>query len=385
MTDQKFKNYSCRDFVLDDEFRRIVHQPAAEELNELIAAFPEKEEEISLAITIVKKLHAEQFHQAEERKQLLWSHIIDAQKKKKLFPFLWVAATILLLIGIGSLVYIRETEKLPLPEKEVAVIVQPSNAARLILSNGETVQINTKQSTVHVSPDGTGIIVNDSSGIAQTVREGYNQLIVPYGKRSKVILADGSKVWVNSGSKLIFPPVFKGKSREVTLEGEALFEVSKDPAKPFFVKTDDYNVKVYGTKFDVQAYQWEHEENVVLVEGSISMNMNGNNKEVFLKPNQKVSIYKGESDLKVQNVADVAFYTAWAEGYLIFNNEEVRDVLKRVSRYYNITIQTELSPDLDKICGKLDLKDDVERLLDGIAFISKTKYTKENEKYLFFK
>ena len=144
-------------------------------------------------------------------------------------------------------------------------------------------------------------------------------------------------------------------------------------------------MKVYGTKFNVKAYQQDHDYNIVLVEGKVSMNLNEDlhAQEVFLAPSQKASISKGDEKFVITTVENTDAYTAWVNGYLTFTNEEVTDVLKRVSRYYNVAIEPELPENIEKIYGKLDLKDDLERVLDGIAFISKTKYKKLDNKYVF--
>lgn len=381
----KYRFYSCQDFIMDDAFREIVRShPASNELGDIIAALPENEDEINLAVAILVNLQSPQNCQPEKRKQELWNNIVETQKLKYLRIIFRVAAAVVVLAGIGSLIYYRTQPAQN--NQRIAVISNKTSddKAKLVLSNGKTFTINSKQSTISVNSDGSGILVNDSSGIAQPMIEGENQLIVPYGKRSKIILSDGTKVWINSGSKLTFPPVFKGANREVTLTGEALFDVTKDPAKPFFVKTENFKLKVYGTRFNVQAYEQEQQENIVLVEGKISMNLNGE-KEVFLSPYQKATLSKGEMDFQIQNVEDTELYTAWIEGYLVFKNEDIKEVLKRVSRYYNVPIEVDLPSDRNKIFGKLDLKDNIERVLQGIAFVSKTMYIKEDQKYKFIK
>ena len=260
-----------------------------------------------------------------------------------------------------------------------------SSNATLILANGKKVLIQSKESKVKYSEDGSGIIVDDSASIAQSVsNEGLNQLIVPYGKRSYIVLSEGTRVWINSGSKLTFPPVFKGNTREVCLEGEALFEVAKNKEKPFYVKTDLFKIKVYGTKFNVQAYQNSNNYSVILVEGRVSMNSKGiSSQEVFLAPKQMATISTGKEKFEINNIESTEFYTSWVDGYLAFSNDDVTNVLKQVSRYYNIEIKTVLSGNVEKIYGKLDMKDDLKKVLDGIAFISKTKYEKQGETYLF--
>jgi ferric-dicitrate binding protein FerR (iron transport regulator) len=222
----------------------------------------------------------------------------------------------------------------------------------------------------------------------QTIVEGsFNQLIVPHGKRSFIQLSDGSKVWVNSGSRLVFLPVFKGNKREVFLEGEAYFEVAKDMKKPFYVRTDAYDIKVYGTRFDVQAYKLDNEYNTILLEGKVSLeikNGTANSKEHFLLPNQKASLADQKGNLFITEVANIDNYTAWKDGYLIFKNEPFPELLKRVSRYYNITILPNNQASIKRLSGKLDLKDNPERVLDGLSVISKSRYSKQGNQYVFY-
>ena len=385
MNQTNFNLYSTDDFILDEDFREIVNESGStDRLKELLENFPEKEQEINLAVQILQGLRVEKFQQSYQRKEDLWQIILKEQKRKFRFFYLRVAASLLLFLGVGSAIFYVATPKL---KNEIVVINEPEpHNATLVLADGKKVLIGSKQSKIQYSVDGSGIIVNDSSSIAQCAKnQGLNQLIVPFGKRSTITLAEGTKVWLNSGSKLIFPSVFKGKTRDVYLEGEALFDVTKDKDKPFFVKTDLFKIKVYGTKFNVQAYQNDKDYNIVLVEGKISMNSKEGiiSKEVFLAPNQIATISKGNELFEINNVESTTFYTAWVDGYLAFRDEAVTNVLKRVSRYYNVSIETVLPDHIEKIYGKLDLKDDLKRVLDGIAFISKTRYEKQGNKYVF--
>jgi hypothetical protein len=381
---EDFKSYSKDDFILDEEFREIVRKSASNNrLKELLESLPDKEHEINLAVEILHGLHPEPIHQSNQRKHELWQEVLQQRKKRRFLPyFLKIAASLLLIV---SAVFFYEKNQKPKVET-VVVNELPSNNAKLILAGGKTVLISNQQSTVQYTADGSGIMINDSAGVVQSVSgEGFNQMIVPYGKRSSIILSDGTKVWLNSGSKLVFPPVFKGKSREVELEGEGLFEVTKNAEKPFYVKTDAFRLKVYGTKFNVQAYVKDEEYNVVLVEGKVSMNLTDNLKETFLCPNQKASLPMGSLQFEIKNVENTEVYTAWVDGYLTFTNEKVRDVLQRVARYYNVPVESVLPEGVPNIYGKLDLKDDLKRVLDGIAFISKTKYEQRGNKYVFHK
>lgn len=380
----KFKFHSAEDFILDEDFRKVVREPySSGRLKKIIENLPEKQNEINIAIEVLNGLHVEMFQELAKRKQETWRNIVRTQKRRSLSIYFRVAASLALVVGIGiSGFYFSRVQKF---DNVLSAVELPSKNASLILADGKTISISSTQSTLKYSKDGAGIVVNDTSGIAQPVSgNGLNQMIVPYGKRSYITLSEGSKVWLNSGSKLIFPPTFKGKTREVFLEGEALFDIAKNPEKPFFVKTGMFSMKVYGTRFNLQAYKQDDDYNVVLIEGSVSMKVNdGQPKEVFLAPNQKASLTKGQELFEITNVENAEIYSTWVDGYLTFTNEEVGILLKRVSRYYNVQIDSEFSDKVEKIYGKLDLKDDLERVLDGIAFISKTKYKKIGDKYVF--
>ena len=380
-----FQTYTTDDFILDDDFRKIVKESGStNQLKELLESMPEKKDEINRAVQILQALRVENFQQPYQRKRELWEDILQTQKRAIIFRYFRYAASFLLLIGIGRAIFYTVTPK---SSKEIIVTNEPTSVnATLILADGKKVLIGSKQSKIKYSTDGSGIVVNDSSSIAQAATsKGLNQMIVPFGKRSFIMLSEGTKVWLNSGSKLIFPPVFDGKSRDVYLEGEALFDVSKSKDKPFFVKTDRFKIKVYGTKFNVQAYQNNRDYSIVLVEGKVGIHAKEGmvSQEVFLAPNQIATISKENEKFDINNVESTTFYTAWVDGYLAFRDEAVTNVLKRVSRYYNVPIETILPERVEKIYGKLDLKDDLKRVLDGIAFISKTKYEKQGDKYIF--
>ena len=228
--------------------------------------------------------------------------------------------------------------------------------------------------------------MNENETVDQDITEDkFNKMIVPFGKRSTITLSDGTKVWLNSGSTLIFPPVFQGRSREVQLIGEAYFDVIHNIEKPFYVKTDAFEMKVYGTKFNIQSYKQDNASSVILVEGLVSMKSKDKNaKEVFLAPSQRAIIVDGSRSIQIDDLEDVGEYTSWIEGYLSFSDEDLTHLLKQVSRYYNVDIDVSTTMNVDKIFGKLDLKDDIEKVLDGISFISNTKYKKTGNRYEFY-
>ncbi|MDD4489432.1 MAG: FecR domain-containing protein [Paludibacter sp.] len=385
-----FNKYTAEDLIFDKDFINLVRNPdKKEELNSLIESFPEKKYEINLAAEVIRGLHVTKFTQSAYRKNVLWNKIVSRQKKQIRFTYLKYAAVILLLIGVGSTFYFFNTEdnepKLADSSKTI-VLPDNENDVLLVLSNGKAVSINTKESTVQFSEDGAEIKVNETEEINQDIVDrGFNKMVVPFGKRSTVTLSDGTKVWLNSGSTLIFPQVFHGKSREVELIGEAFFDVTHKKETPFFVKTAAFEMKVYGTKFNIQSYVQDNASSVVLVEGMVSMKANHQmGKEVFLAPSQRASIVDDSNTIQIDNIDNVEEYTSWTEGYLSFSDKDLTHILKHISRYYNVSIDVTSTKDVDKIFGKLDLKDDLEKVLEGISFISNTNYRKVGNRYEFY-
>lgn len=386
-----FNKYTAEDLILDKDFIDLVRNPdKKEELNNLIESFPEKRYEINLAAEVVRGLHVTKFTQSAYRKNVLWNKVINRQKKQIRLTYIRYAAAILLLIGVGSTFYFLNTVN---TEPELVEnsgmhdeLSGDEDNVMLVLSNGKAVAINTKESTVQFSEDGSEIKVNETEAVNQdVVNKGFNKMVVPFGKRSTVILSDGTKVWLNSGSTLIFPPVFHRKSREVELIGEAFFDVTHKKKAPFFVKTAAFEMKVYGTKFNIQSYIQDNASSVVLVEGMVSMrSKNQMEKEVFLAPSQRASIVDGSNKIQIDNIENVEEYTSWTEGYLSFSDKDLIHILKQISRYYNVDIDVDSTKNIDKIFGKLDLKDDMEKVLEGISFISNTKYRKIGNRYEFY-
>ena len=209
--------------------------------------------------------------------------------------------------------------------------------------------------------------------------------IVPFGKQSKIILSDQTEVWLNAGSRLIYPTVFRGGKRKVQLQGEAYFKVSKDKSNPFIVETANSKIKVLGTSFNVKAYPGEKVEETVLVEGAVLLNVGDQifGKEVQLKPEQRIVLSGTDYSYSVSKV-DVRDYTSWIDGLFVFNEEPLPSVLMRISRFYKLEIKWESDVETREISGKLDLKDDYQRVLSALALISDGTYVERN-KTIYFK
>ena len=157
---------------------------------------------------------------------------------------------------------------------------------------------------------------------------------------TRLTLADGSKVWLNSGSELQFPIRFDSDKREVHLKGEAFFEVTKNENQPFRVNANDLKVEVLGTSFNVVNFDDEIQSEVVLVTGKVQLsseNRDGNKKFGFLNPGQRAVYVKGEQKI-LKNEVEVDKYIAWRDGTLIFRDDPMEEVAKRLSRWFNVEI-----------------------------------------------
>ncbi len=160
---------------------------------------------------------------------------------------------------------------------------------------------------------------------------------VPAGQMSKVILPDGTTVQLNSATTLTYSSNFGSQERTVNLDGEAFFDVTKDKAHPFFVKTKTIDFKVYGTSFNVQAYQNDHQINATLVEGSLGV-LGKNGKEYSkLVPGDQACFNAETMKLDVSKV-ELDLYTSWKDGIITFRNESLAEIAKKIERWYNVEI-----------------------------------------------
>lgn len=185
----------------------------------------------------------------------------------------------------------------------------------------------------------------DEAAMRRTVQVGY-------GGKSKIVLADGTTVWLNAGSRLIYPASFTGLTREVQLEGEALFDVAQQAHQPFFVHTGKITVRVLGTKFDVKAYQEDAQVSATLITGKIQVIMNEEpEKKILLSPHEKLTVMnvardKGqtgdsveENELRYQVQFLAQAETDWVDNKMVFNNESFGDVARQMERRYAIHIE----------------------------------------------
>lgn len=264
--------------------------------------------------------------------------------------FLWskVAAAACLILAFSSAIYFYYNGRSDRDEP-IQVFAQDipagGNKAYLTLANGQKISL-TDVSNGTIAKQG-GIQITKTSGgqLEYTIadqketgqKDNYNIIETPRGGQYQVNLPDGTKVWLNSASSLRYLINFSSKKeRNVELTGEAYFEVAKDKNHPFIVKSAGQEVKVLGTHFNVNAYHDEYSIRTTLLEGSVRVN-----DQVILKPGQQSAFEGGHLTIKAVNASDAI---DWKNGEFVFNKEPLNDILRKVSRWYNVDIVYFRSP-----------------------------------------
>lgn len=272
----------------------------------------------------------------------------NKRKRRKSKLFIMVASTAAVLVA--AVFFWTRNEESPLPEKAMATIVNAVPEKQTLMIEEE---ISSKQTIKIPLPDLSksgiekeGIMLSSTEADythASEVRVRRNVVTIPRGQVYKIVLSDGTEVWMNASSSLSFPTRFSGPNRTVMLEGEAYFKVAHDEQHPFIIVTDKVTTEVLGTEFNVKAYK-DSETHVTLVQGSVKVRLPQTGGEALLKPGDDITC-TGDS-FSVQQVS-VSYYTNWMEGYFYYDNVSLRDILKDLGRWYNVTITMEKDSLLD--------------------------------------
>ncbi len=244
-------------------------------------------------------------------------------------------------------------------------IAPGKNGGTLTLANGRKIYVNdalvgniANEAGVLISKDESGQIVYTLSETEG--KEGYNILSTTRGQQTKVRLPDGSLVFLNAASSLKYPISFtRLKQRRVELKGEGYFEVAKDKAHPFIVKTDKQEVEVLGTHFNINAYPDDQTTSTTLLEGSVRVTANSIPR--FLSPGQQAILSKdGKVDLKQ---ADMELAVAWKNNEFMFEGETIEHIMKMVERWYDVEIIYQGPKPTEKFVGGVSRFDHVSKVL----------------------
>lgn len=263
-------------------------------------------------------------------------------------PYTIAAAVLVAAISVGWMFFSKSTN---IHTADMASVhVGPgSNKATLTLADGRTIELDDKQGGIAVGDgisylDGGQLIESDELNVqGKTPGSGppvFNAIATPKGGTYRIVLPDGTRVWLNAVSKLEYPAEFSADKRQVAVTGEAYFEVAEDKNKPFIVTSHGQTIQVLGTSFNVHAYADEGATVTTLVDGSLMVTSNDNanpsRSQVMLAPGEKSVQLDGRLD---KQKADIESETAWKNGYFVLNQATMQTIASQISRWYNIEVE----------------------------------------------
>ena len=340
-------------------------------------------------------------HEWNNKLQLLKDKIVEEQvldikplQKKISRKYWWVAAAAILLIASSAILFYSSnkgvgTKKDVAVSKKVAPDVtadpQPGgNKAQLTLADGSIILLDgtangllAEQGTAKIIKKADGQLLYDVTG-APTTDILYNTLSTPRGGQYNITLPDGSKVWLNSASTIIYPTSFNGKERKVEILGEAYFEVAKDATKPFRVKMNEMEVEVLGTHFNINGYQDESFVRTTLLEGKVKVRSGA--VENLLNPGQQAQLGKNGNIKLLKNV-NVEEVMAWKDGNFQFEDADIYSVMRQLARWYDLEVA--YSGRLTKhFVGSISRDVNLSQVLTMLQQTGEVKFSREGKKII---
>lgn len=339
-----------------------------------------------------KLINTSELEQITDREKEIGTRILQRIERstKPIIPewFKYAAAIVIVfLIGLLWENYYQQinnaNEKIVTRPKEIQKI--DSTQVMLSFANGSLLALDSVQNGQFTLKDSHGFIDkanqdevvyradNNWSNISETI----NKLYIPKGRQYNLTLADGTKVWLNANSTLSYPSNFIGSTRQVELSGEAYFEVARNENIPFIVTTARTKIQVLGTHFNVSAYADDTDDKTSLFEGAVKLLTTSN--AVVINPGEQG--ITGIDGIEVKSF-DINKVKAWREGYFLFKNDNLEDVMRQIARWYDVTVEYEIRPE-NKIIGGIYAKTkDLDELLKGLELTELVKFKVINPKNL---
>lgn len=369
-----------------------------EEEKELMSLIDLPENETIVRFLIDKTIQEESgLEMPEDKAASILQNILDKGKDrvvpvKRSLSIQWIkiAATVILFLG-GACYWYFNTKKEDNNSRNVAMatvqekpaqIVPGGNHAVLTMADGTRIMLDSvdngkiqKGNLKITKKNGLLVFASTPGSVAKI---SYNTLSTPRGGNYKVILADGSEVWLNASSSLRFPTAFPGNQREVELTGEAYFEVAKNKAKPFHVKVGDMTINVLGTHFNVHAYEDENSIKTSLLEGSVAIKRGS--VSGLLKPGQQAILARNKERVEIKD-ADLDEVMAWKNGLFQFDGADIKTIMNQIGRWYDVDIVYSDKVPVRRFEGKISRDaqlSDVLRILE----LSNVKFKMEGKKII---
>lgn len=296
---------------------------------------------------------------------------------RRLWPRIAAAASILLVLGLGGWFFLLH-KKIPVNQyanKPVVrkQIVPGGNKATITLADGTSIALgDTKigrlatQGNTQIDQTKDGQIRYATARASDNKASDaimYNTASTPRGGQYQFVLSDGTKVWLNASSSIRFPVVFKGSERRVQITGEAYFEVAHNAAMPFRVEARGQTVEVLGTHFNVNSYDDEASVKTTLLEGSVKVTAQGGS--ATIKPGEQSDLKDGKLSVAEVDVDDVV---AWKNGYFSFKDDDLKAVMRQISRWYNVDVSYDGNIPQRNFSGQIARNTNISQMLDILAF-----------------
>ncbi|BAV07873.1 FecR family protein [Filimonas lacunae] len=291
------------------------------------------------------------------------------------------AAAMIAVMAASAWLLLRNNNKEIIPAKPVAHSTPLSTGSKieLTLSYGQIVVLDSMMEGL-IRDEATGEMISVHHGSLtyspdskSTSAAHFHQITVPRGKQYHVVLPDGSGVWLNAQSSLRYQSAFTNNRRQVTLSGEAYFEIKNNPTAPFSVNANEVHVDVLGTAFNMMAYKDEQKVVTTLVNGSVKVSAAD---AVIIKPGQQAVLQNGKHHFAV-STADLDAVLAWKSGEFRFDGLDIKGVMRQVARWYNVEVVYKGNLPNNKLYGVFPRKNSVKEVLEALVLISNIQLTME--------
>ncbi|RZF58443.1 FecR family protein [Sphingobacterium corticibacterium] len=296
----------------------------------------------------------------------------------------WGYAAAAILLVIGGLYWLVADKDTSFVDKTETIVIAPGgDNAILVLDDGTEVSLNelhlgnvTINGKVWANKAGEGELRYGEMAEGE-IR--YHTIRTPRGGQYQVILADGTKVWLNASSSIRFPTAFIGTERLVEIEGEVFFDVQKDTEKPFVVKSDNQEITVLGTQFNVMAYPDEEGVKTSLIEGKVAVDIAGSS--YTLRPGER-SVYDKTKRQVTKETFDPEEILAWQEGYFMFNEESIEHVMRKIARWYDVEVEYKGNMKGKLFSGTVSRFGQVDEVLDMLELTGTVTFKIEGRRIL---
>jgi ferric-dicitrate binding protein FerR (iron transport regulator) len=354
-------------------YRQYTEAQATEAEVEEFFALVEKEGEGAVFQNLLSNTWDE-LQAANEKLEQSKARVIPLYKR---WAFRVAAAAIFILLAGGTIWLVNTKKEVPVVASKPgpAVDIKPgSDKAILTLADGRQLILDTLANGAVADQAGTTVIKQGGQLLYNQVKGSevvYNTIKVPRGGQYQLILADGSKVWLNAESSLRFPNVFSGNERKVELTGEGYFEVAHNAGKPFHVQVNDMDIKVLGTHFNINSYNNEPSFKVTLLEGRVMVKKG--EKFIYLNPGQQAVTTSTGNDLSIQNNVDVDEVVAWKNGKFSFNSSDIETIMRQAARWYDVDVVYESKTD-ETFSGSPSRFENISQLLKILEATGKVQF-----------